>query len=112
MRPYADRLFLIGDASGYVEPITGEGMAWALAAVESVIPIVSDGWNDDSGARWEAAWRTRVKSRTRFVRVAARVASSPMATEIAVAALAMAPGLGRVFAAPLFREPTPVGIAP
>ena len=26
----ADRVFLIGDATGYVEPFTGEGMAWAL----------------------------------------------------------------------------------
>jgi flavin-dependent dehydrogenase len=28
----ARRIFLIGDAAGYVEPFTGEGIAWALAA--------------------------------------------------------------------------------
>ncbi len=31
-RRAAERLFLIGDAAGYIEPFTGEGMAWALAA--------------------------------------------------------------------------------
>ena len=28
----AERVFVLGDAAGYVEPFTGEGMAWALAS--------------------------------------------------------------------------------
>lgn len=28
----SDRIFVIGDAAGYVEPFTGEGMSWGLAA--------------------------------------------------------------------------------
>ncbi len=32
-RPLADaRVFVLGDAAGYVEPFTGEGIAWALAS--------------------------------------------------------------------------------
>ena len=33
-------VFLIGDAIGYVEPFTGEGMSWALASAEAVMPHV------------------------------------------------------------------------
>jgi menaquinone-9 beta-reductase len=35
----ADRLFLLGDAAGYVEPFTGEGIAWALASAQAVAPL-------------------------------------------------------------------------
>ena len=37
-RPRA-ALFVLGDAAGYVEPFTGEGMAWAFAAAEAVVPL-------------------------------------------------------------------------
>jgi len=36
----SDRVFLLGDSIGYVEPFTGEGMSWALASAEAVMPIV------------------------------------------------------------------------
>jgi flavin-dependent dehydrogenase len=39
-RPLAeDRLFLLGDAAGYVAPFTGEGIAWALAGAQAVAPL-------------------------------------------------------------------------
>jgi flavin-dependent dehydrogenase len=39
--PVASRgIFLIGDAAGYVEPFTGEGMAWGLATGLHVVPWV------------------------------------------------------------------------
>jgi len=62
--------FLIGDAIGYVEPFTGEGMSWALASAEAVIPMVyeiaSSGWREDMGDRWnDWALRERIhKQRT------------------------------------------------
>jgi flavin-dependent dehydrogenase len=64
------RVFLIGDAIGYVEPFTGEGMSWALASAESVMPLIAEiaalGWRDDMGARWnDWAHRQRIhKHRT------------------------------------------------
>lgn len=69
-RVSAHRTFLIGDAIGYVEPFTGEGMSWALASAESVMPIVTDiaahGWNDEMSSRWnDWAYRQRIhKHRT------------------------------------------------
>lgn len=37
-RVEAGRVVLAGDAAGYVEPITGEGMSWALATGRAVAP--------------------------------------------------------------------------
>ena len=37
----AERLFVVGDAAGYVEPFTGEGMAWALASGTAVAPLAA-----------------------------------------------------------------------
>ncbi|MEZ6119729.1 MAG: NAD(P)/FAD-dependent oxidoreductase [Pirellulaceae bacterium] len=34
------RLFLVGDAMGYAEPFTGEGMTWALRSAQEVVPWV------------------------------------------------------------------------
>ncbi len=45
----ARRAFLVGDAGGYVEPISGEGITWALASGRGVAPVVRracDGWDD------------------------------------------------------------------
>jgi flavin-dependent dehydrogenase len=50
-----ERLFRVGDAAGYVEPFTGEGICWALdggrtvaglalAGVEAWAPALSDAW--------------------------------------------------------------------
>jgi len=49
--PGAERLFAVGDASGYVEPFTGEGMFWALAGARLLAPLAS---------RVEEAWDPRV----------------------------------------------------
>jgi len=39
-RPLAeDRLFLLGDAAGYVAPFTGEGIAWALVSAQAIAPL-------------------------------------------------------------------------
>jgi flavin-dependent dehydrogenase len=57
-RPVAGhRLFLIGDAAGYVEPFTGEGMGAALTSAMAAAPLIIrgasvPGWD----AALEAAW--------------------------------------------------------
>jgi flavin-dependent dehydrogenase len=34
----SERLFVLGDAASYIEPFTGEGIAWALSAAVAVVP--------------------------------------------------------------------------
>ena len=59
-----NRVFLLGDAAGYVEPFTGEGMGWAMASAVSVVPYVMNmlkGWDAMRATEWERAssgkWR-------------------------------------------------------
>jgi len=62
-----DRVFLLGDAIGYVEPFTGEGMSWALASAEAVIPIVVEivksSWQNQFADRWnDWAYKQRINN--------------------------------------------------
>ena len=38
-RPATERVFLLGDAASYVEPFSGEGMAWAMNSAVAVVPF-------------------------------------------------------------------------
>ncbi|NUS10993.1 MAG: monooxygenase, partial [Streptomyces sp.] len=49
----AGRVLLVGDAAGYVDALTGEGIAVALAAAEQLVGCVLAGRPQD----YEAAWR-------------------------------------------------------
>ena len=93
-------LFVVGDAAGYVEPFTGEGMAWALAggaAVVSHADAAVDAWNPSGGPAWSRAHRRTVARRQRGCRAVAALLRRPRLTRAAVGALAFAP----VLAAPL-----------
>lgn len=54
------RLFLLGDSTGYVEPFTGEGMAWALTAATAAIPFVvsaiRNSWSDELVRGWQSSF--------------------------------------------------------
>ena len=50
-----ERLFLIGDAAGYVEPFTGEGIAWALSSAQAITPLALraiEGWRPQLATDW------------------------------------------------------------
>ena len=55
VRPAARGVFVLGDAAGYVEPFTGEGMAWALAGAEAVVPFAKRAM-ESNGRGLEEAW--------------------------------------------------------
>lgn len=54
-RPAGWRILLIGDATGYIEPFTGEGIAWALSDGASVSQFVHRGLADWT-SRLEEDW--------------------------------------------------------
>ena len=63
-RVAAEGLFAIGDAAGYVEPFTGEGMACALQGAHAVVPLALEGiarWRSDLAATWTATVRQEVQ---------------------------------------------------
>ncbi len=101
-RVAAYRLLLVGDATGYVEPFTGEGMASAMEGALESIDLCDAGidhWDAAIEARWEAACRAAARRR-RTVRGAAALLRRPGLVALATAAIASAPGL----AAPLARR--------
>lgn len=55
-----NRLFVLGDAAGYVEPFTGEGMSWAIQAAILAVPYVLDSlqhWSPSHATMWETRYR-------------------------------------------------------
>ena len=52
--PVAGRVLLVGDASGYVDALTGEGVSLAVAQAGAVISAIVDGVPD----RYRRDWRT------------------------------------------------------
>ncbi len=67
------RLFLLGDSTGYVEPFTGEGMAWALTAATAAIPFVvsaiRNGWSNELIHRWQLSFNEMTRTQQKICRV-------------------------------------------
>ena len=95
-----ERLFIVGDAAGYVEPFTGEGIAWALNSAIALAPIVDGAiahWSPNLMAEWAREHRRLLGSRQRSCRLAARALRSRLLTRILIAVLSLAPVLARPF---------------
>jgi flavin-dependent dehydrogenase len=59
----APGVFVLGDAAGYVEPFTGEGIGWAIASAVAVQPLIEralECWHDRLARDWQAIVRRRV----------------------------------------------------
>lgn len=105
-----ERFFVVGDAAGYVEPFTGEGMAWAVMSAAALAPLASRAiasWSDRYVADWEATLRRVVGRRQRVCRVVSRVLRSRLLTSAAVGALRYFPVLARPIVSALNR-PSPL----
>jgi flavin-dependent dehydrogenase len=106
-RVAGERWFAIGDAAGYVEPFTGEGMAWAVASGAAVAPIAAREWTPASARDWSRVHGRLIRRRQGVCRVVARVLRSPTLSRLAVCALWIAPVLSRPVVGALNR-PVPV----
>jgi flavin-dependent dehydrogenase len=95
------RLLLVGDSASYVEPFTGEGMAWALKSAALVSPIALEGvaqWSDHVARDWTTAWKTQVYSQQRICRFVAGAMRRPRLTSLVVPLLNRIPNLpARIF---------------
>jgi flavin-dependent dehydrogenase len=95
-RLVAARIFLLGDAAGYVEPFTGEGMAWAIASATSVVAYALRSlhdWDEQNARQWEAIERRKVARDQLFCRILAGLLRRPSATRVALGALSVMPAL-------------------
>jgi flavin-dependent dehydrogenase len=96
LRVAGRHLFVIGDAAGYVEPFTGEGMAWALTSGVAVAPLAAAatrGWDDQLAEQWQSRHRTTLAARKRMCRLVTCGLRSRALTRVALHVLASAPSL-------------------
>ncbi|WP_165227333.1 NAD(P)/FAD-dependent oxidoreductase [Aquisphaera insulae] len=88
-RPIAgERYFVLGDAAGYVEPFTGEGMAWAIRSGIDVAPLAemaTAGWSPALSTSWCGLHRARVLRRQRLCRGVAALLKRPWMARLAFA---------------------------
>lgn len=76
----AARVLILGDAAGYVEPFTGEGMAWALADAAAAVPLARQAvahWDDAIVTRWSGLHAETVRARQRVCRGISRLLRHP-----------------------------------
>jgi len=109
-RPVAERIFVLGDAAGYVEPFTGEGIGWALAAGENVVvPALAarGGWSERIERRWLDQHARALERRRRFCRAMAAALRSRLMVGAAIRLLSVAPGVSAP-AVWLWNRPLPV----
>lgn len=89
------RVLAIGDACGYIEPFTGEGIAWAIhasiAAANLLLPTVE--WTPDMPLRWQAIYQNTIKKRQRFCRFFRPLVHHPSLASLAILASQAAPTL-------------------
>jgi flavin-dependent dehydrogenase len=88
------RLLLVGDAAGYTEPITGEGMAWALAGASALPDVVVAGlreWGPAIEQRWEQTLDAVVFRRMRLNRFLTTTLRRPALSRAVFAAASLFP---------------------
>jgi flavin-dependent dehydrogenase len=95
-RPAAERVLVLGDAAGYVEPFTGEGMAWALTAGVAVAPLAeraAQQWTPSLADEWSRVFRRVVARRQVLCRIVAAVLRRPVLVRAIIRTLAVLPTL-------------------
>ncbi len=94
------RWFAVGDAAGYIEPFTGEGMAWAMAGAASLIPLLEKSvgnWQPEHATEWGAIHRRHIGERQWACRFLAGLLRSPFACRMLVRVLGLFPRLAKPF---------------
>jgi flavin-dependent dehydrogenase len=97
-RVAAERVLLVGDAGGYIEPFTGEGMAFALETAIAVAPFAvqaAERWTPSIASGWEALHRRLVCDRQLTCRQLAWILRRPWAAYTAFTMCRLLPGMAR-----------------
>ncbi|HEY9776154.1 MAG TPA: FAD-dependent monooxygenase [Planktothrix sp.] len=104
------RLFVIGDASGYAEPITGEGMAWAMWSAVSISGLILQSiekWNDHFASRWQEMHTSLIRQRQERARLIASTLDNLPIRSAALALLRSIPSLAIPYLRSLSDYPDP-----
>jgi flavin-dependent dehydrogenase len=110
-RMSARRLLVLGDAAGYIEPFTGEGMTWGMLSAVLAAPLVDEWLNRDSALHgdcvaakqdcarfsrdWKSLYRARIAPRQRHCRMLSNFLRHPAAVRAAMRLISEFPALAR-----------------
>jgi len=106
------RLLAVGDAAGFVEPITGEGMSWALAGGAAVVPCADRAIREGtSNAGWSSTWRDLMRRRHRRCSLVGACTRHPRLVRAALLGSSLLPRLRAPLLSGLLggAEPVPTG---
>lgn len=108
------RVFAVGDAAGYVEPFTGEGMGWAFSCALALAPLLARAvaGDVDVASEYTRSIERAVRARQRLCRSLAWTLRHPALVEIAVTLLRAFPSLASNVIAHLDRTPRSAGATP
>lgn len=88
------RVLVVGDAAGYVQPLTGEGMSWAIACAARIGPFAEfAAAGRDVGASWAAECRRALRGRRAVCRAVCAVAARPALLAAALRVAGAMPGM-------------------
>ncbi|MFE3742469.1 NAD(P)/FAD-dependent oxidoreductase [Streptomyces sp. NPDC059134] len=87
----AGRVLLVGDAAGYVDALTGEGIALALASARAAVRCLRAGRPQE----YERTWRALTRRHRLLTEGLLRVTGRPAGARLLVPAAARAPSLFR-----------------
>ncbi|MCY2971184.1 MAG: NAD(P)/FAD-dependent oxidoreductase [Planctomycetota bacterium] len=94
----SERLFVIGDAAGYIEPFTGEGMAWAFTGANFVAPLIAKGvacWEPGLAKQWALKYKAHITNRQGICKVIAFLLRWPLLVKLGLIGLRAFPFLSK-----------------
>ncbi len=86
-RRAAERIFAVGDAAGYVEPFTGEGIGWAIHSSTLLAPIslrAAEEWSPRLASAWNTTFRAELGRSQRACRRVSWLLRRPFAARCAL----------------------------
>jgi flavin-dependent dehydrogenase len=94
----SNRCLLVGDAAGYVEPFTGEGIGWALMSAVLACSLLANGldvWDDRLPDRWKQIHDQAFGRHQRSCRQIVQLLRSKTVRKVVIWGLHRAPSLAR-----------------
>lgn len=111
-RVESERLLVVGDAAGYVEPFTGEGMGWAIAGAAAVAGVAERILSGSAAeGEWMALHRRMLSGRQARCAGLSWVLRSGLMTGIAVRSVGRLPMIGRRLAGAVGRPWTETALS-
>ncbi len=98
LNPGEGRIVRVGDAAGYVEPVTGEGISWALESgslASHVIDQALVGNRGDIAEQWAQVLKRALRVKRFRCALTAKAVRRPVVTHLFNALMARNPALGQ-----------------